>query len=245
MADESNPKSNHIENQIKRYEQRLQRLASELSLTEARERKAIASDLHDHVGQALAFVRMKLSQLQGNSVFCGFEKDFSMLISLMDQTIAYTRNLTVEISPPVLFELGLTPAIEWLAEQMQARHGYKVKFTKSGKPVYLAEDMRILIFKSIQELMTNVAKHAAAKKVKIYLSWSERDINLKVEDNGRGFDSVNLESRIINNEVFGLFSIKERLKYIGGEMTIDSSPGKGTSVSLALPIISEDSESEN
>ena len=125
LADEV-VKQKNTERQIGYYQKKLQRLSTELTLAEAHERREIASDLHDHVGQALAYVRMKLSQLQGNSVFCGFEGDFGGLVKLLDQTISYTRNLTSEISPPILYELGLIPAIEWLIEQTQKKYNLKI-----------------------------------------------------------------------------------------------------------------------
>ena len=99
------------DSQIQSYQRQLRKLASELSLAEARERREIASDLHDHIGQALAFVSQKMSVLRGNSIFSGMEGDFAEILSILEQTIRYTRDLTVEISPPVLYELGLPAAI--------------------------------------------------------------------------------------------------------------------------------------
>jgi signal transduction histidine kinase len=93
---------------IDQYQRQLRRLSSELSLAEARERREIASDVHDHIGQALAYVTQNISVLQGNAIFSGMEEDFSEILSILNQTIRYTRDLTVEISPPVLYELGLS-----------------------------------------------------------------------------------------------------------------------------------------
>ena len=100
----------------------LRRLASELSLAEARERRKIAEDVHDHIGQALAFIKMSVAQFRGNAIFCGFEGKIDEIATLLDQTIQYTRYLTFEISPPVLYELGLEAAIDWLAERFRKKH---------------------------------------------------------------------------------------------------------------------------
>lgn len=223
------------ERTIRAYQQRLQRLTSELSLAEARERREIASDLHDHIGQSLAYIRMKLTRLQGNSVFCGFESEFSEAITLLDQTIQYTRNLTVEISPPVLFELGLGPALEWLADQTKQRYGLKASINASGKPQAMAEDVKIIVFKSAQELLANVAKHAGADRVVIEIDWEAQGLEVGIHDNGKGFDVATLENRTGEQDGFGLFSIRERLSYIGGSLKIDSSSGEGTRARLYAP----------
>ena len=245
LADET-AKQKHTERQILDYQKKLQRLSAELTLAEARERREIASNLHDHVGQALAFVRMKLSQLQGNSVFCGFEDDFGGLVKLLDQTIRYTRNLTGEISPPILYELGLIPAIEWLVEQTQKKYDFKVALKISGRPSFLSEDVKITLFKSIQELIANIVKHADAKNVNIYAEWSDKNISLLVVDDGSGFDLDILENRLSKNESFGLFSIRERLKNIGGDISLESKPDFGTSVRISVPLtLRENPDFEN
>jgi signal transduction histidine kinase len=225
----------HDERTIRAYQRRLQRLASELSLSEARERREIASDLHDHIGQSLAYIRMKLTRLQGNSVFCGFEGDFSEVVALLDQTIQYTRDLTVEISPPVLYELGLGPALVWLGDQARQRHGFKVSTKLSGKPRTIADDTQIVLFKSSQELLNNVAKHAEADQVEIGTLWTDEGIEVNVDDNGKGFEVESIESRTGEHDGFGLFSIRERLSYIGGWLKIDSVPGAGTRARLFAP----------
>ena len=99
------------ERRIRAYQRQLRRLASELSLAEARERREIASDLHDHIGQALAYASQKVTTLRGNAVFSGMEDDLAEILTILNQAIRYTRNLTVEISPPVLYELGLPAAM--------------------------------------------------------------------------------------------------------------------------------------
>lgn len=220
---------------IRAYQKQLRRLTSELSLAEARERQAIASDLHDHIGQALAYVSQKVSVLQGNAIFSGMEDDFSEILSILDQTIRYTRDLTVEISPPVLYELGLSAAIDWLAERALHRHKLKVSSKQSGKPQVVADDIRVFLFKAIQELITNAAKHARATRVTIRTTWGQEGVNVQVRDDGRGFDTSTFENGLSSDCCFGLFSIRERLSYAGGKIEIESSPGQGTCVSISTP----------
>ncbi len=230
-----------IERRIKSYERQLRRLASELSLAEARERREIASDLHDHIGQALAYVSQRVSLMRGNSIFSGMENDFSEVLSILDQTIRYTRDLTVEISPPILYELGLPAALAWLAERNESRYRFKVHFKQRGAPAQMTEDVRVFMFKAVQELINNAAKHAEASQVEVTATWGERTFEVVVRDNGTGFDTKTFNDGFYDDCCFGLFSIRERLSYIGGEIKISSTPGHGTEVAISAPY---DSSSE-
>jgi len=221
------------ERRIRAYQRQLRRLASELSLAEARERRAIASDLHDNIGQALAYVSQKVTTLQGNAVFSGMEEDLSEILSILNQAIRYTRNLTVEISPPVLYELGLPAAIDWLSDRTLHRHGLKVHSSQSGEPQDVSDDIRVFMFKAVQELITNAVKHAQADRVDIHTHWQSDRLNVVVSDDGCGFDTTSFEDGLADADCFGLFSIRERLSYIGGEMSIESTPGQGTRISLS------------
>ncbi|MFH2037577.1 MAG: sensor histidine kinase [Candidatus Zixiibacteriota bacterium] len=233
-----------IDRRIQNYQKQLRRLATELSLAEARERREIASDLHDHIGQALAYVSQKVAILQGNAIFSGMEKDFSEILSILNQTIQYTRNLTVQISPPVLYELGLPAAIDWLAERATQRYKLKAKAMQSGNPQDISEDIRVFIFKAVQELINNVAKHAGANRIDISANWMENGFKLIISDDGQGFDTTSFDRVLAGNCCFGLFSIRERLSYIGGTLSIKSSSGKGTRISMTAPYKIAD-EAEN
>jgi signal transduction histidine kinase len=232
----------NIEREIQVYQKKLRRLASELSLAEARERREIASDLHDHIGQALAFVSQKVSILQGNSIFSGMEEDFSEILRILEQTIRYTRNLTVEISPPVLYELGLPAAIDWFAERASKRYQLKIDSSQSGEASEISEAIKVFMFKALQELIHNTSKHAKAKQVNIYTVWRKSDFEIKVSDDGCGFDISKFESGLTEDCCFGLFSIRERLTYIGGTFEINSAPGNGTIVKMTAPYKLEDED---
>lgn len=223
--------------EIVAYQKQLRKLAAELSLSEARDRRSIASDLHDHIGQALAFIRLKISGFSGESVFCGFEESTSEILTLLDQTIQYTRSLTFQISPPVLYELGLGPALDWLAEQFTKKHRMEVKTIVQGEVPRLAEEIEVFAFRSVQEILTNAVKHAQANKITVKLSLGEGTLELSVSDNGVGFPAIRSNSNSTDGG-FGLFSIRERLMHLGGSITIDSSPNQGACVTLLIPAIS-------
>jgi signal transduction histidine kinase len=222
--------------QISAYQEQLRKLNSELSLAEARERRAIATDLHDHIGQALAFVRMRVTEFRGNAVFCGFENGIEEILALLDNTIKYTRSLTFEISPPILYELGLISALEWLGEQFEGKYGLRIKTIIKGQPLAIREDVQIVLFKCTHELLTNTVKHARAKKVIVTIEIIGERFRIAVADDGMGFDTAALESTAGNKNAFGLFSVRERLKYLGGKFEIVSTTGKGTTATLEAPL---------
>jgi signal transduction histidine kinase len=230
----------NAEKRIESYQRQLRQLTSQLSLAEARERRDIASDLHDHIGQGLALIKMNISQLRGNAIFCGFENVLNEIMRLLDGTIQYTRNLTFEISPPVLYELGLEAALEWLAERFSKKHNLKIKIQKTGNINGLREDLQITLFKSTQEILTNAMKHSGADKMVIKTGSNENEVRIEISDNGRGFDPSSLTSDNPNIDKFGLFNIKERLDYLGGQVKIKSAPNEGTEILLLAPRLTKD-----
>ena len=220
---------------IDEYQNRLRQLSTELTLAEAKERREIAAEVHDHIGQGFAFIRMRLQQLRGDAVFSGFEQSIDEIIALIDSAIKYTRRLTFEISTPILYELGLPAALEWLAEQYEKKHGLRVIVQiDAAAQTALPEAHRVLLFKSVQELLTNAAKYAKANRVAITMKRDGKKTQLIVQDDGIGFDVAQLETVHPERGGFGLFSIRERLHYFGGEMTLATKPGAGTTVTMVV-----------
>ena len=211
----------------------VRRLASEVCLTEERERRRIAEDLHDHLGQALALLKLRLQRLRGDAVLGGHGDALGELVTISNQAIRYTRGLTFELSPPVLYELGLGPALDWLGEQTVRKHGLKVKVRDHCR-VTLPDDLKVMLWKSARELLHNVIKHAEARQVELTLEARDGRVTLTVTDDGVGFDFT--EARRHAGDRFGLFSIEERLRQLGGCMTVDTAMGRGTRVSLESTI---------
>ncbi len=224
---------------IDSYQKQLRRLASELSLTEARERRAIAADLHDHIGQALAFMKMKITRFRSDTIFCGFERSIDEILDLLNQTIQYTRTLTFEISPPVLYELGLPAAMEWLGEQFQKKFDIETEVSVNADKVVLKEEIQVALFKSLQELLNNAAKHSHATRVLVEMKVDDDSTAVLVSDNGDGFNLSRLESGNGNKGGFGLFSIRERLNYLGGQLEVKSAEGSGAKFTMIVPHTAE------
>jgi signal transduction histidine kinase len=233
---DENAERRRAEEEIQRSQARLRRLTSELALAGERERRAIASDLHDHIGQALTIVRSRLGEMRGNAVFSGMEQGLEEALTLLDQTIQSTRTLTFEISPPVLYDLGLEAALQWLCQQFRKKHHLPASMTskESGPPLPL--DVQITVFRCVQELLLNAAKHAHASSVNVHLARRNGMLRVEVRDDGRGFDVSGEEASAVDGEKFGLTSVRERLKAQGGAMEIRSSPGCGASVVLLAPL---------
>jgi PAS domain S-box-containing protein len=220
------------EEQFHAYQEQLRLLASELLLAEERERRRIAMDLHDNIGQMLALTRIKLGVLRNALSGNVHEDAVSGIVELIDQSIGYTKSLSFELSPPLLYDIGIEATIEWLAEQMQKQHYILFYCDNDGSPKPLKRDVSILLFQTVRELFMNIVKHSQAHQVNVVISRVADDIKIVVEDDGIGFDA----SQIDTDLTFGFFSIRERLKYLGGALAIDTGPGRGTRVTVTSPL---------
>jgi PAS domain S-box-containing protein len=222
------------EKEIRTYQQQLRSVASELSLTEERERRRLATDLHDHVGQILALAQIKLGAIRESASSTHLVEPMDEVRRLIEQTIQYTRSLTFELSPPILYDLGFEAAVEWLAELIQEQHGVtvKVQADRSAKP--MNDEIRVILFQTVRELLVNVVKHAGAKHIRVFIAREEAVLQVKIEDDGLG---LGISANAANGPSgFGFFSIGERLKYLGGHLEVVSEPGWGTRVTLQVPL---------
>ena len=226
----------HAESNLLINQEKLRSLASELSLVEERERRSIATDLHDQIGQTLSVIKMRCSELRDNLNGPDLLHQVDEIGELVKQTIQDTRSLTFELSPPVLYELGLVAAIDWLAEQFQLKHNLKCTVESDKKPKPLSQDIEIVLFRSVRELFVNIVKHAQANKVKITIRVNKKNLRIRVTDDGIGFSPKTKETREYKDQQFGLFNITERIHHLGGKFEVDSQRGKGTMVTLVAPL---------
>ncbi len=220
---------------------RLRALASELTLTEQRERQRLATELHDYLAQLLVFGRIKLSQAKRGNLgpATGLVQE---LDDMLDEALTYTRSLVAQLSPPVLREFGLVVAIKWLAEQMR-RHEMTVAVHCDLDLAQVREDQAVLLFQSARELLINVSKHAGTAQASISVWIEEGMLHLCVADEGVGFDQASTAN--FTTPMFGLFSIRERMDALGGRMTVESSPGRGTKITLVIPYMAGTIETDD
>ena len=224
------------EDKIRTYQEQLQSLASELSFTEERERRRLAAVLHDHIAQLLVVAKGKFEKIQESTLYRSFAKPMEEIRRLIEESIRYTRSLVFELSPPILYELGFEPAMEWLAEHMEQQYGLAVTVEDDDNPKPLDNEARALLFRAVRELLFNVLKHAQASGARVCMRRAGEHLEVIVEDNGVGFAPDKLDGSSGKIAGFGLFSIRERLNYFGGRMEIDSNPGEITRVILTLPL---------
>jgi len=225
------------ERKLRSYQEQLRSLAAQLSLAEERERRSIASDLHDGIGQALTVAGIKLGALRRMLSDHEAVSSVDQVRQLVEQIMRDTRSLTFDLSPPVLYELGLEAALEWLAEQTSRRHGIPTEFHDDRRPKPLHEDVGVLLFRATRELLINVAKHAHASRARLSVSRDDARIRVEVRDDGVGFDVEQVTAH--NTQAgFGLFSIRERLDHVGGRLEANSRPGDGSTLALLAPLIS-------
>jgi PAS domain S-box-containing protein len=227
------------EEKIRTYQKQLQSLASELSITEERERRRLATVLHDHIAQLLMVAKGKFEKIQESTVYRSLAKPMEEIRRLIEESIRYTRSLVFELSPPILYDLGFEPAMEWLSEHMQQQYGLVVEVEDDDQPKPLDNEARVLLFRAVRELLFNVLKHAQASCTRVCMLRDGELLRVIVEDNGVGFDPDKLGASSAKMEGFGLFSIRERLNYFGGRMEIDSIPGEVSRVILTIPLQSD------
>jgi PAS domain S-box-containing protein len=224
------------EKKIEAYEKRLRSLASELTLIEERERRNLASELHESISQLLALCRVKLGELEEVTELPDARLLVKEVEEHLEEIIWHTRSLTLRLGPPVLYEYGLEPALEWLVEHMQEQYGIDTKLKVDAETDPRDEELRIFLFRAVQELMTNIAKHTGTDKAKVSVLRVNDTVRVSVKNRGVGFDPTILEALSNKDKGFGLFSIGERIKYFGGKLSIQSKPGEGTQVILTVPL---------
>jgi len=222
------------------YQQRLKWLASELTLAEEHERRRIAALLHDGVGQTLALARIQLARALRTSSETqrkGLLEDTSG--TLLD-IIQVTRNLVYDLSSPLLNEIGLEAAISsWLEAEADKKLDIKSRVFDDGYEKSLSEDMRVILFRNVRELVTNVVKHAHATSIEVRLERVGDNIRVSVEDDGVGMDTGARAMITKGGGGFGLFSIQERMSDLGGSLDIVSEPGRGYTATLTAPLATD------
>jgi len=222
--------------QLAAYNERLRAMASQVSLAEERERRRLAGQVHDFVGQNLALMKIKMGVLRKN-MDPGIGMLAGEMTTLLDQTIDTIRSITFELGSPELYELGLVPAIKTLVQGSQRMYGIKARFEGDGQPLgEVKEDLQVSLFLAVRELLLNVSKHAKAKRAWVKVTREEDRINVAVVDDGAGFHVSEGNCAFYASSGYGLFSIEQRLEALGGTVSIASELGRGTCVTLSSPL---------
>ena len=228
-----------LEERVEERTRQVRMLASTLTMAEQEERRRISQILHDDLQQHLYGVQLKLTFTEGAIESERVEEALAHLKEInnwLSQGIDITRNLTVDLSPPILQNEGLTETLRWLQSQMKELHGLEVEIQAEKAFRTPDEDMRVLLFQIVRELLFNVVKHANTRKATVAIEDCDSHVRIVVVDEGEGFDVAAAEAEGARDAGFGLFSVRERLSLFGGDLDVDSAPGKGTTVVITIPL---------
>ena len=231
--EEARAMADELERRVAQRTEQLRSLASDLEAAEDRERRQIARDLHDDLGQTLAAARIRLAMLcdDPRSDVQAPANDVGALIDSASRSI---RSLATQLAPAVLNELGIAAALDWLGEEIERTFGLKVVVVDDGAPKPIDQDARSIVYRAARELLINVAKHARTESARVESSRVGQLVVVRVSDEGIGYDPDQVITG--SQRGLGLISVRERLSLLGGTAEIRSSPGKGTVGILTVPL---------
>ncbi|MCJ7582369.1 MAG: PAS domain S-box protein [Candidatus Aminicenantes bacterium] len=226
------------ESQLKKSQEELRSLASHLLVLREQEKKRMAHKIHDELGQDLTILKMELSFLKEK-----LPTDHKKLIDLtksmiktIDKTSLSVRRISAELRPRLLDDVGLIPAIEWYIEEFQKRTRIKCEFIADNGGINPPIKISIVLFRVLQEALTNTSRHAAATRIKVSLSENQKNLIFKIKDNGKGIT----EKQISKPNSFGILGIRESVISINGDLKIKGIPDKSTTIEVSLPLVNGD-----
>jgi signal transduction histidine kinase len=219
---------------IEHAEQEMRLLSQKLVQAQEEERRSISRELHDEIGQMLTGLRLELRNLEElhTAPNSEFQKHLAEIKALAETVMRAVRDLAMGLRPSMLDDLGLGPALEWQAREYSRRNGIPATVEIDGDLENIEEDLRTCVYRVVQESLTNCARHAQAKNVRIAVHGGKSEIVATIQDDGTGFPNVNTAPRGI-----GLIGMEERARELGGVMTVWSQPNKGTIVEIKLPLV--------
>jgi two-component system, chemotaxis family, CheB/CheR fusion protein len=224
-----------LETRVQERTDQVRNLVTQLTMSEQEERRRISAVLHDDVQQRLFSLNIQLAMLRG-LLMQDKQVEKRQLVEESEQAVhelvTLTRNLSVDLSPPVLHNEGLAAALRWLAAQMEQQQRLVVTVEAAERLPVLNEDLRVLLFQFVRELLFNIVKHARVDTATVALAMEDNLLAIQVSDQGQGFDSGTQQDLVSQ----GLLRIKQRLHLLGGHMQIDSRPHEGTRVTLYIPL---------
>jgi len=220
--------------EVRRSRERLEALSQRLLKVQENERRLIARELHDQIGQALTAVKLNLESLRSGRRAKAFPLDES--VAIVEQLMEAVRSMSLELRPSVLDDLGLAAALRWYADRQGRRAGLAVRVRTQLPTERLASDLETACFRVAQEAITNVARHAGAKRVEVDARAEDGTLDLTVRDDGTGFDVAAVRGGTTAEGSIGLDGMEERVRLLGGDFRIDSQPGTGTTVWARFPL---------
>lgn len=221
---------------LREAHERLKALSQQLMEVQENERRRIATDLHDEVGQALTVVKMNLQTMQRLSDTSAIAIPLKDSSNVIDQTLQHVRNLSLDLRPSLLDDLGLVPAVRWYLGRQAERTGWNIDVQADESLPPLPQPVAIACFRVLQEAVTNIMRHSKATSVSVSLRLDEGDLLLVVGDNGVGFDVREALSNAARGQSMGLLGMQERIRFLNGSISIESASGHGSEVRVRIPL---------
>ena len=222
--------------QVVESQAKLEALSSRMVMAQESERRHIARELHDEIGQELTAVSIQLGKLLDAYTDTPLGAELSPVAEMIDNSLINIRNLSHELHPSILDDLGLVPALRWLFKRQAPIGGFSATIDDAGLKTRPAPNIEIVCFRIVQEALTNIMKHANASKVELELADEANELHIKIQDNGRGFDVDAAIGKAALGESMGLLSMEERASLIGGKLEITSEISGGTVIKGIFPI---------
>jgi signal transduction histidine kinase len=223
------------EEAVREYAERLQGLSRRVVEVQEEERRHLARELHDEIGQSLTAIGINLQAVK-RSCGAAMLPQLEECIGIVDSAIQQVRHLSLDLRPTMLDDLGLVSALRWYLDHQAQRVGYRARLAADADDVCVGPAIATAAFRVAQEALTNVARHARARRVNVRLRLRDGALRLVVRDDGAGFNPEATLRRGVNGEGLGLLGMRERAALLGGRVSIHSSPGRGTEVRLIVPL---------
>jgi PAS domain S-box-containing protein len=222
--------------EVRSSRERLRTLSRQLLKTQEEERRHLSRELHDEIGQSLTAVRINLQQAIGHSELDGGVGLLKECDALVHHVLQQVRDLSLDLRPSVLDDLGLVASIRWYLDRMARRAGLKGYFAADPPEIRAVADIETTCFRVAQEAVTNIVRHAKAREVEIHLNRIGARLELTIRDDGAGFDVAGARKRALQGESLGIIGMQERVELVGGRISIDSLPGRGTEIRARIPL---------
>ena len=218
------------EEALQKSRDQLRALAARVQTVREEERTRVAREIHDELGQALTAIKIDLSSLS-RALPAHKKQESESILKLVDETLQSVRRISTELRPPILDAVGLVAAVEWAAEDFEARTGTKCRLDLPRQDIVVSPQPATALFRVFQETLTNVARHANATEVSVRLAKEDGNLTLEVHDNGQGVSEAQLSA----GSSLGILGMRERALLLGGELTITGARGEGTTVTVRIP----------
>lgn len=226
-----------VEDELRASRERLQVLSRQLLNAQEDERRHIARELHDQVGQSLTAIKLNLKSFRPPDYETSTLMIFEETINVVDQTLEQVRTLSLELRPSMLDDLGLVAALRWYLDRQAQRTGFSVQFVAESMNGDVSQEIETTCFRVVQEIVTNIARHAHAQNVRVELRRLDTELELFIQDDGVGFDLTAARERAMSGNSMGLLGMQERVLIVGGRLEIQSAPSRGTEVRVRFPLM--------